>query len=66
MTTATLLRIAWAVLAALVVWFGLPWLLSVVFGITWPQPIIGILAVLAFLIVFMRSYWWPTRGAPVA
>jgi hypothetical protein len=46
-----------AALAFAVVWFGLPWALQFVFHIVWPDPIIGLLAVAAFLLVLIYFRW---------
>ncbi len=57
--------IAVAALAFAIVWFGLPWLLELIFGITWPTAIVGLLAVVAFLGVLGWYGWGPryTRSA---
>ena len=57
---AWLFRIVLAALAFAVVWFGLPWLLQLG-GITWPAPIVLLLACLAALAV-LSHYWWGRRA----
>jgi hypothetical protein len=54
-----LFRIVLAALAFCVVFFGLPWLLTLG-GIVWPAIIIFLLSCLAALAV-LSHYWWGRR-----
>jgi hypothetical protein len=58
-----LFRIVLAVLAFCIVFFGLPWLLSLG-HIVWPDLIIFLLAILAGLAV-LGHYWWGRRAVVV-
>lgn len=51
-----LFRILLGCLFFCIVWFGLPWLLKLG-DLTWPVPIILLLACLAFLAT-LSHYWW--------
>jgi hypothetical protein len=60
-----LLRIVFACLGFAVVWFGLPWALALIFGITWPTVIIGLIALVVFLLIITRHVWWSRFRTPV-
>jgi len=60
-----LLRIALACLAFAIVWYGLPWLLQFIFHISWPDPLVGLIALVAFLAV-LSHYWWGRTVVPSA
>lgn len=67
MTVETLIqwaiRIVVAILAFVLVRYGLPWLLALG-GISFPDPVILLLAVLAGLLALAGGWYW--RRAPVA
>lgn len=60
---AWLWRIALGCLGFVIIWFGLPWLLQLVFHVVWPDVVVGILACIGFLIGVSYTWWWRPRGA---